>query len=369
MIDFNGSKLRLARNRRGWSASRLARELGVSLRTVQRWEGDSVSPSPETVEALAALLDFRANFLYGEDIEALPLEKVSFRALSKMSAGARDGAISAGRIGTQISDWILKNYIVPTEDLPTLTGYDPEVAAAVMRARWGKGDAPVPNLLHLLESHGIRIFGLDPAFEHVDAFSFISHTGPIIFLNTGKSGERQRFDLAHELGHLVMHQEATGLSTRSIEQQAHRFAAAFLMPRPDVVAQPLWGAGLSVVLAAKERWRVSAMALTHRLRELEMLTEWSYRDLCVQLSKEGYRSQEKFRPIVPETSLLLKKLLSADSMGPRFAELAAQLGLTDGEFKRYIYGLLPTSVAPGQGPQWQLTAPEAIMGPLRIVVD
>lgn len=321
--------------------------MNVTLRTVQRWEREEVDPTDESVTEIARLLDFRRGFFYGEDVEHLAAQNVSFRALSKMSAGARDGAISAGRIGTEIGRWIQEHYVVPTEDLPTLTGYDPEMAAGVMRARWGLGDAPIPNVLHLLEAHGIRVFGMDPNIQHVDAFSFTSKFGAVIFLNTSKTGERQRFDLAHELGHLVLHQEAGAATPRATESEAHGFAASFLMPRSDVVAQPLWRAGMQTVLHAKGRWRVSAMALAHRLRELGMLTEWSYRDLCISLSKEGYRTKEDFRPIVPESSILFKKLLGSEPARSEFMSLAEELGLTDREFKRYVFGLFPTSIDGG----------------------
>lgn len=345
MTKFNGTRLRVARDRRGWSASRLARELKTTLRTVQRWEAGDVSPAEASVGEIATLLEFREEFFFLDDVEDIPVERVSFRALTKMSAGSRNGAISAGRIGTEISAWIHNHYVVPVEELPTLTGYDPEVAAEVMRARWGVGHQPISNLLHLAESHGVRIFALDQTFADVDAFSFMSTSGPTVFLNTGKTGERQRFDLAHELGHLVLHQEYSGVSTRSVEMQAHRFASAFLMPRADVVSQRLWRASMPAVLHAKGRWRVSAMALAHRLRDLDMLTEWSYRDLCINLSKEGYRSREDFRPITPESSLLFKKLLSVSGSRSTFLGLGKELGLTDREFKKYVFGLVPTTVS------------------------
>ncbi|WP_306512580.1 XRE family transcriptional regulator [Janibacter hoylei] len=356
MTQLNGSRLRLARGRRGWSASKLAREMNVTLRTVQRWEREEVEPAEDSVTAIARLLDFREGFFYGDDVEPLAAEDVSFRALSKMSAGVREGAIAAGRIGTEIGRWIQAHYVVPSERLPTLTGYDPEMAAGVMRARWGLGDAPIPNLLHLLEAHGVRVFGMDPNIQEVDAFSFTSKFGPVIFLNTSKTGERQRFDLAHELGHLVLHQEAGAATPRATESEAHGFAASFLMPRSDVVAQPLWRAGMRAVLDAKARWRVSAMALAHRLRELDMLTEWSYRDLCISLSKEGYRTKEEYRPIVPESSLLFKKLLGSESARMEFMSLAEDLGLTNREFKRYVFGLFPTAID-GGGP-WDVPVPD-----------
>ena len=77
----------------------------------------------------------------------------------------------------------------------------------MVRARWGLGERPVSNVLHLLESRGARIYSLTPENTELDAYSLYWQGRPFIFLATGKSGERGRFDVAHELGHLVLHGE------------------------------------------------------------------------------------------------------------------------------------------------------------------
>jgi Zn-dependent peptidase ImmA (M78 family) len=77
----------------------------------------------------------------------------------------------------------------------------------MVRARWGLGQATIPNMIHLLEAHGVRVFSLASECAAVGTFS--THRGgcPLVLLNVGKSGERIRFDSAHELGHLVLHSE------------------------------------------------------------------------------------------------------------------------------------------------------------------
>ena len=117
------------------------------------------------------------------------------------------------------------------------------------------------------------------------------------------------------------------------------------MPREDVMAQPLWNAGTERILATKGRWRVAAMALTHRLRELDMLTEWGYRDACVLLSQAGYRRSEPRDPIVPETSQVLGKVFrSLRESGISGRGVAAELDLTEDELQSYVFGLVPISL-------------------------
>jgi Zn-dependent peptidase ImmA (M78 family) len=191
------------------------------------------------------------------------------------------------------------------------------------------------------------VFSLAADCALVDAFSFGWHQTPYVLLNTTKSGERGRFDAAHELGHLVLHSEHRLPHGPDAEQEANRFAAAFLMPRASVLAHGLANATSDRILAAKQAWRVAAMALTHRLHELELLTEWGYRTACVDLSRRGYRTGEP-GGIARETSQLLEKVfrsLRAEGASP--ADVARDLHLTTAELNRYVFGLVPTAIEGG----------------------
>jgi Zn-dependent peptidase ImmA (M78 family)/DNA-binding XRE family transcriptional regulator len=326
----------------------LAKEIGVTPRTVARWESGEANPLPDSISALANALQFPVSFFYAPDVEELTEDSVSFRALSKTTAGRRKSAIAAGRLAILLADWMERRFRLPQPDIPTLPGYTPETAAQVVRERWGLGSKSITNVVHLLEAHGIRVFSLAADISTVDAFSFYSERGtPFAVVNTARSGERQRFDLAHELGHLVLHCEDIVPQGRETESQAQRFAAAFLMPREDVMAQPLWNADVQRILRAKRRWRVAAMALTHRLRELDMLTEWGYRDACVYLSQAGYRKAEP-HGITPESSQLLGKVFHALREQKASAAFAQDVGLVDDELNDHVFGLVPFAVS-GEG--------------------
>jgi Zn-dependent peptidase ImmA (M78 family) len=219
-----------------------------------------------------------------------------------------------------------------------------------VRARWGLGVAPLGNLVRLLEAHGVRVYSLAAECAAADAFSFVWQQTPYVLLNTAKSGERGRFDAAHELGHLVLHSEHRIPHGPDAEHDANRFAAAFLMPRASVLAHRLTGAGIDRILAAKATWRVAAMALTHRLHELGLLTDWGYRSVCVDLSRRGYRSSEP-DGIPRETSPLLHSLfqtLRTEGISP--ARIADDLQITVAELNRHVFGLVPTAVNGGAVP-------------------
>ena len=98
------------------------------------------------------------------------------------------------------------------------------------------------------------------------------------------------------------------------EAEANRFAAAFLMPRASVLANGLRNATPRRIAGSKQTWTVAAMALTHRLIELELLTEWGYRTACVPLSRLGYRRSEP-NGIPRESSQVLDKVFRSPRDG------------------------------------------------------
>ena len=341
------SRLAIARKRRGFTLTRLAELTGLSTHSLSVYENGHQAPSEDTLLVLADALDITPDFLAGPDVEEIPPDAVSFRALSKMTARQRDRALSAGRVALLIDDWIDARFKLPVADVPTLTGYAPESAAEVVRARWGLGERPVSNMLHLLEARGVRIYSLTAENNELDACSLFWHARPFMFLSTAKSGERGRFDAAHELGHLVLHGEYQELNRPAAEQEANRFAAAFLMPRSSVLAQGLRDASAARVLQAKLIWKVAAMALTHRLYELGLLTDWGYRSICVQLSRLGYRRSEP-DGIPRESSQLLSKVFrSIRDEGDTPATIAAAIGITSDELQEHVFGLTLTTLTGG----------------------
>jgi Zn-dependent peptidase ImmA (M78 family)/DNA-binding XRE family transcriptional regulator len=340
------SRLAVARKRQGLTLTQLAGLTRISTHSLSVFENGHQAPAPGTLTRLARALDVDAAFLSGDDIDEIPVGAVSFRALSKMTARQRDRALADGRIALLINDWIEARFRLPPPEIPTLTGHDPETAAEIVRARWGLGERPVRNMLHVIEAQGVRIYSLTELNEALDAYSLYWDGKPFVFLSTGKTGERGRFDAAHELGHLVLHGEHQVAGERpTAEAEANRFAAAFLMPRASVLAAGLVNAPVDRILAAKSQWDVAAMALTHRLHELELLTDWGYRAACVALGRLGYKRAEP-AGIPRETSQLLGKVLAqlrAEGMTP--ARIAAALGISVTELRSHVFGLTLTAVS------------------------
>lgn len=344
---FNPTRLTVARKRNGLTMTALAAEIGMSPRSVSVYETGS-TPPPEVLSRIVQTLGFPIEFFSGDDLESPGVGSVSFRALSKMSAIERDRALSQGALALGLNKWIEQRFELPSPDMPDLSQEtDPEAAAGSLRQQWGLGEAPVRNMIHLIETKGVRVYSLAVDSLNVDAYSMWNDETPMICLNTRKSAERSRFDAAHELGHLLLHRHARKNDTRLAEDDANRFASAFLMPRAGTIARAPRFVTVQHLVAHKKFWTVSAAALNHRLHALAITNDWQYRHLCAEISRRGYRTDEP-DPALRESSQLLAKVLTAlreENLSQR--EIAAELNYPPVEIEQLIFGLTMTSLGGG----------------------
>ena len=290
---FNGRRLVLARKRRRLTAKRLAECAKVTAVTITRLEKGENQPDNSTVTRLSDALNYPVGFFFRDDPESINIDAVSFRSMSKMTARERDAAITAGVLGIELNEWVEERFGLPAVQLIDLSyETDTEAAARSLRQHWALGERPIRSIVRLLEAHGIRVFVLSEDTATVDAFSFWKNDKPFVFLNSFKTAERSIYDAAHELGHLVLHKHAGPTPSRPAEREADSFASAFLMPRNDIRSRIPSQISTDALLTLKFRWRVSAMALAYRLHALELLTDWQYKSICIELGKRGFRSGE-----------------------------------------------------------------------------
>lgn len=300
---FDGARLTLARHLAGLRKSELGTLIKKSPTAVSAWETGAKKPTPSNVAQLAIGLSVDPGFFAARpnDIakaSALP----HFRSLRSTSQLARDQAFAYGQIALDIAESLERHVELPDVDLLSrpvelddLESDGPEQAAREVRDAWGIGAGPAGHLVRTLENHGVLVVFSPNQTASVDAYSFDSRLRPVVVLNPVKRDYyRQRFDVAHELGHLIMHSDAEP-GGRVVEEQSHRFASEFLMPSseiadllPTAMNRSAW-----VTLAKlKEHWGVSIQALLFRARRLGQLSDVSYRNAMVTLSTRGWRRNE-----------------------------------------------------------------------------
>jgi Zn-dependent peptidase ImmA (M78 family)/transcriptional regulator with XRE-family HTH domain len=350
--EFNPQRLRLARERRGLTKEALAKLCGVTRRAVTDWESGKVDNPP--IARISNSLDFPGAFFHGDDLEEVSPDSVSFRALTSMTPRQAHRVLVHASLIRTFSSWIDSRYATPATDVPSfeeltasLTESEPSPvdAASSIRAMWTLGVKPIRDMLALLESHGVRVFGLPPGDREVDAFSYWHEDRAFVFVNVTKSAERLRFDLAHELGHLCMHRGIPTSRNRRYELDANTFASALLMPRAGLLPQVVGKLTLADAMKLKRYWRVSATAMVRRFHQLGRITDWQYRSWMIDLSERGFRSAEP-DGVPKEQSALLRQVMSlAREDGWGVERLAIELGIPESDLTAALMGLTITPVS------------------------
>ncbi|OKI85930.1 helix-turn-helix domain-containing protein [Micromonospora sp. CB01531] len=311
---FSGRRLTLARQVAGLRKNGLAERIGKTPTAVAGYENGTKRPAPATVAQLALTLKVEPSFFMAADAPDTPIPTPHFRSLRSTTQLVRDQAHAYGCLVADVAASLEKYVELPQRDVPrrpvppdeVATG-EAEAAAADVRAGWGMGTGPAGHLVRLLENKGVLVVFSLPQTAAVDAFSIEAGDRPIILLNPVKEDYyRQRFDLAHELGHLVMHTDAEP-GSKLVEDQAHRFASEFLMPAAGIIDELPARVDWQRLFALKERWGVSLQALLMRCRQLKVMSESTYQKAMVTLSSRGWRRQEPGEGTAPELPSLLPR--------------------------------------------------------------
>lgn len=350
---FDGSRLKIARQLAGLRKSQLAERIGKSATAVAAWEAGTKRPTAANVAQLAIGLSVEPGFFAARPVELSSGTSVPhFRSLRSTSQLARDQASAYGLLAVDIAAAFERYVEFPEINVPSLpvdpSSGNPEDAADLVRERWDLGTGPVGHLVRLLENHGVLVVFSAPQTSAVDAYSFECSLRPVVVLNPVKRDYyRQRFDVAHELGHLVMHGDAEP-GGRVVEDQAHRFASQLLMPAAEIAEHLPAAMNNKTWLALarlKEQWGVSMQALLYRARQLGRLSDVSYRNAMVTLSGRGWRRDEPgLVKIIEQPSLFPHALDVLNGAGISAAEVADESRVPVGLFE-VVTSRTPAEVA------------------------
>lgn len=306
MRSFIGANLRLVRLFHEMSLTDLGEQVGVSKQFLSRVETGAESVSSNLEIALSDTLDVLPEFFYHADPNPIADEQCHFRRQLTTKIALRQVARARGEM--------LKRLVGVLDDHLDLPIYqvgeaDPESvetierAAEKFRSLFGLGLGPLSNVTRIAENAGavvLKVHGLAP---EIDAVSFATKR-PLIALNRdGRSACRERFGIAHELGHFSLH---IGVLTgdRLTETQANRFASALLMPRSTFANEcrlairgtRLNWPGLSEL---KMRWGVSKAAIIFRGRQLGVLSDDQARAGYIGLKRHGEAVKEAEDNLIP----------------------------------------------------------------------
>lgn len=367
MSTWQSARLTMARRLRGLRKNELALRLGVQSAAITKYEKGDQEPSFETIEKLAALLEVEADFFFRPAPPHVRSEYVTFRALSRMSVREQGRAVEKTKLAIEIAGSAEERFELPAwdaspPDLPDSHASSPEEIARALRAEWSLADRKIHNVVHLLESKGVRVFSLFDDPDSIDAFTYWHEKTPLIFLNQTKSGQRSRFDACHELGHVILHRDGDHTG-REAETEANQFASAFLMPAEAVRATGIRNPGLREIDRLRIRFGVSMPAMTFRLHTLGMISDWVYKSLYLQMSEQGLRSEE-FSPMEHERSAVWPKVFTAMRNSGELADFCRGLGVSQAEVAGLTFRSFTTAIPGGQP---TTPSPKAASGGLKLV--
>jgi Zn-dependent peptidase ImmA (M78 family)/DNA-binding XRE family transcriptional regulator len=306
-----GERIKSARIMADKSQRELAETAHVSAMAISKYERNMDTPSSSVLLRLAKALGVKVEYFFRPTTISLSLPTYR-RKVSLASA-------HAASILEQVQEW-LERYVDiemlldrnPVLQLPTkahIETFDTiEDIALNLRAQWNLGIDPIERLIEVCEDKGIKV-GLIDDHENFDALTLWANTTiPVIALRRNMAGDRQRFCLAHELGHLIM-DTAPEIDS---EKAAHRFAGAFLAPKPVVefeLGAKRHTLGLQELYLLKQKYGLSMQAWMYRAKDLGILSEANAVSTFELFSQRNWRHEEPGKALSPEEPQRFKRLV------------------------------------------------------------
>ena len=350
-----GVRVKEARDLRGLTQAQLAEQVGVDPSTIAYIEADHIKdPRPEVVDGIAHATGFPVAFFEdGEEID-FPAGSLLFRARLHMLKREEAEARAWGSVIYRRVHPLLARLRVPPITLPRLTGVEPEEAASYTRAALGLSpDRPIPHLINAAERAGVLVLAMPIGMPHRDAYSAWvgdEQLRPVVVIVNGVPGDRQRFSVAHELGHLVMHQPRPS-AIKEIEAEAGSFAEALLMPADGIRTDLAPPVTLTRLAMLKPKWGVSIQALVRRARHLELITQRQYTYLFEQIGRRGWRTDEPSNiAIRPERPRAVRKMIEVVyGENPDYLKLGQDMRLFPHQAKQLVEAHADRSELPPRG--------------------
>jgi len=290
-----GVRIKLARKKAKLSMKELADQVGVSTAAISKFERELTLPRQSTLIKLARVLSVGVEYFFRENsINTLePTYRKHYRFGKKdqeaLEADITDIVERYLETMSIFDDMINHGFKLNSYKVNSIE--DVEQTANELRKLWNLGKNPIVDLAGTLEKKGIAIIAVG-GYPRFDGISFwVNNTLPVIAFNKDLPGDRQRFSIAHELGHLVMQSN----KLLDIEKAAHRFAASFLVPAvaaKEELGHTRTNLSLNELAILKQTYGFSIQSWARRAFDLNIISHSSYTTLCKQINARGWRSNE-----------------------------------------------------------------------------
>jgi Zn-dependent peptidase ImmA (M78 family)/DNA-binding XRE family transcriptional regulator len=310
--QINRNYILLARESRGLNQVEFADKLGMSPANLSKIELGVISLDDSYIPLISEKSGYPESFFYQENEINQPF--LAYRKREVVSPKLITPIDAQMNIRRLHIEYFLKELQYKPAELPVLDIDKigtPQKCATKLRKLWGLEEPIIGNLTKLLESKGIILNSFMFGTDRADSRTILTDTNqPIIFTNKSLLGDRLRFSLAYELGHLVMHLNTSPSLDREVGKEANKFAAEFLMPESAIKADFKDGITLSHLGELKKKWKVSMQSLLYRADDLGFLTYNQKRYLLTQFNQMKIRKREPQEFDVPkEQGTLLNSMI------------------------------------------------------------
>jgi transcriptional regulator with XRE-family HTH domain len=335
-----GQRLKQLRLVRGLTLEALSAEIGgmVTKQALSKYERDRAKPSARVLNKLAAALGVKAAYLLSEP--RTRIEFVAYRKGSGLPKKEQAKVESFVREAFEERLWLQELMLqdptqepdgsaLPVQRLKVERLEDAEQAARRVRAEWNIGTDPIASMSGLLEDHFVHVIEIE-ANEKFDGISAVAYgddmrvVAAAVVSRRSVAGDRQRLNLGHELGHLVLDVSPSV----DEEKAAFRFGTALLTPAETLYREI--GAKraylqLEELMLLKQRFGISIQALLHRLHDLEIITDSHYVQWCKDISRLGWKRVEPLPMPSEQPRWLRRSVLRALSEGLVTVEEASRV--------------------------------------------
>ena len=357
-MTFNGNRLRIGRVFQGWTQRELGERVAVSHSAIAFFEKGLKSPKREVQDALSVVLEVEHDFFFLPDIEEeFREEEANFRRRIAATDRQRKQILAHGSLFGTLARYLQREVTIPTFHVPEIipaSVADVDRVADETRLYFGLPlDVPIGSVSRILDRAGVLVLTVDlETANRIDAFSRYGSTAEatsIVVINTEKeSPSRTLMDQAHELGHGVMHRSRRGLPLDQREDEANRFAGAFLMPRAAFTRDMMgvkpkeW----AYLFEMKRHWGASIKAILYRAYELGLMDAADYRTRMGYYSFRKWNDGEPEEPARDQPGLFSAMLAKyCEDYGKSIADISKDLGWTVDLFGK-VTGVWMNEMAP-----------------------
>jgi len=310
-----GERIRAARKAAGLNQRQLAQRIGLSAMAVSKYESGKLVPGSAVLLQIAEAVNLPVDYFLRPTppLNVRPQYRKTHKVTAKVQA----------RIEAKVAEWLERYFAVealfptsrpsgfhiPSDVSPAIHEVEEaEQVAVELRQAWELGLDPISSMVDLLEEHGVRVGQIEevPGF---DALAFWAQDDqPVIVVARNTPGDRQRFSMAHELGHIVLRM----VNDVDEEKAAHRFAAAFLAPR-SVVYREMGERRKAIspqeLLLLKHKYGMSMQAWIFRAHDLRIVTDAVFRQWMIEFHRRGWHKEEPGPEISAEQPHRMERLV------------------------------------------------------------